>query len=188
MQSVEPVLENAIKTLQKVVDVRAALEGRVDSAMHPIPLPGTKMRARIKDPGLDPVIAMTRDRRKKELQTEAQALVVSGLTGAVLHKMLELKTVERDIKELEEGVQEYQDQIDLLNERKRDIQKSQVEKAAWCETFDRLIGPFEAKYEECKAEVKVSFDYAKTKYHESLQKLIEDFGFNPTYKRWFDEF
>lgn len=150
--------------------------------MHPIPLPGTKMRARIKDPGLDPVIAMTRDRRKKELQTEAQALVVSGLTGAVLHKMLELKTVERDIKELEEGVQEYQDQIDLLNERKRDIQKSQVEKAAWCETFDRLIGPFEAKYEECKAEVKVSFDYAKTKYHESLQKLIEDFGFNPTYK------
>ena len=63
-----------------------------------------------------------------------------------------------------------------------------VDSQNWCETFDKLIGPFEAKYEECKAEVKVSFDYAKMKYHESLQKLIQDFGFNPTYKRWFDEF
>ena len=51
-----------------------------------------------------------------------------------------------------------------------------------------MIGPFEAKYEECKAEVKVSFDKAKTKYHESLQKLIDDFGFHPAFKRWFDEF
>lgn len=58
----------------------------------------------------------------------------------------------------------------------------------WCETFDRLIGPFEAKYEECKSEVKVSFDHAKRKYHESLQKLIDDFGFHPAFKRWFDEF
>ena len=69
-----------------------------------------------------------------------------------------------------------------------EIQKGMVDSQNWCETFDKLIGPFEAKYEECKAEVKVSFDYAKMKYHESLQKLIQDFGFNPTYKRWFDEF
>jgi chromosome segregation ATPase len=145
-------------------------------------------RALIKDPGDDPVIAMTRDRRVKALQNESQKLVVDGLTGAVLHKMLELKAVERDIRNLEEGVQEYQDQINLANERKRDIQKSIASKKEWCETFDHLIGPFEAKYEECKAEVKVSFDYAKVKYHESLKKLIDDFGFNPTYKRWFDEF
>ena len=151
--------------------------------MHAIPQPGSKLRARIKDPGDDPVIAMTRDRRKKELQTEAQALVVSGLTGAVLHKMLELKKVENEIKILEEGVQEYQDQIDLMEERKRDIRKAMVEKDAWCKTFDRLIGPFEAKYEECKAEVKVSFDHAKGKYHQSLQKLIDDFGFHPAFKR-----
>ena len=58
----------------------------------------------------------------------------------------------------------------------------------WCETFDRLIGPFEAKYEECKAEVKVHFDNAKRKYDESLQKLIDDFGFHPAFKRWFDDF
>ena len=146
------------------------------------------VRARIKDPGDDPVIAMTRDRRIKELQNENQKLVVDGLVGATLHKMLELKQVEKEIKELADGVQEYQDQINLCNERKRDIQKGMVDSQNWCETFDKLIGPFEAKYEECKAEVKVSFDYAKMKYHESLQKLIQDFGFNPTYKRWFDEF
>ena len=93
-----------------------------------------------------------------------------------------------EIKELEEGVQEYQDQIDLLNEQKTDIQKSMVSDERWCATFRTLIGPFEAKYEECKAEVKVSFDYAKNKYQESLQKLIDDFGFHPAFKRWFDEF
>ena len=51
-----------------------------------------------------------------------------------------------------------------------------------------MIGPFEQKYEDCKAEVKVSFDHAKSKYKESLQKLIDDFGFHPAFKRWFDEF
>mmetsp|Transcript_63360 Transcript_63360/g.125272 ORF Transcript_63360/g.125272 Transcript_63360/m.125272 type:complete len:155 (-) Transcript_63360:224-688(-) len=146
------------------------------------------VKPRIKDPGSDPVISMSRDRIKKERQTESQALVVSGLTGAVVHKILELKEVEREIKILEEGVQEYQDQINLCNERKHDIQIAMRSSEAWCDTFRRLIGPFEAKYEECKAEVKVSFDYAKLKYAESLQKLIKDFGFNPTYKRWFDEF
>ena len=164
--------------------VSELVSARASSTMShdPIPKPGSKLRARIKDPGLDPVIAMTRERHKKELQIEAQKLVVSGLTGAVLHKMLELKAVEREILELTEGVQEYQDQIDLLNDRKHDVQKNQVEKAAWCATFDKLIGPFEAKYEECKGEVKVSFDYAKSKYAISLQQLIDDFGFNPTYK------
>ena len=39
-----------------------------------------------------------------------------------------------------------------------------------------------------QAEVKVSFDFAKGKYKESLQQLIDDFGFHPAFKRWFDEF
>ena len=145
-------------------------------------------KPRIKDPGSDPVIAMARERRRKELEIESQKLSVAGLSGGVLHKQLELDILEKDIKQIEEGVQEYQDQINLLEERKSDIQKGQVNVRAWCETFDQMIGPFEAKYEECKAEVKVSFDKAKTKYHESLQKLIDDFGFHPAFKRWFDEF
>ena len=145
-------------------------------------------RPRIKDPGLDPVIAMTRDRRAKELEVENQKRSVSGLSGGVLHKQLELTEMLKEIKILEEGVQEYQDRMNLLYENKHDIEKSLVQDAAWCKTFDRLIGPFGAKYEECKAEVKVSFDHAKTKYQESLQKLIDDFGFHPAFKRWFDEF
>ena len=39
-------------------------------------------RPRIKDPGSDPVIAMARDRRAKELENESQRLQVSGLSGA----------------------------------------------------------------------------------------------------------
>jgi hypothetical protein len=127
----------------------------------------------------DPVIAMARDRHKKGLQVESQKRSVAGLSGGVLHKQLELADLEREIKILEEGVQEYQDQINLHNERKHDVEKAMVKDVDWCEKFDRLIGPFEQKYEECKAEVKVSFDHAKSKYNESLQKLIDDFGFHP---------
>ena len=146
------------------------------------------VKPRIKDPGSDPVIAMARERHKKGLEVESQKRSVGALSGGVLHKQLELADLERDIKIIEEGVQEYQDQINLLEERKHDIQKGLVDHHAWCKKFDVLIGPFEQKYEECKAEVKVSFDHAKTKYHESLQKLIDDFGFHPAFKRWFDEF
>ena len=39
-----------------------------------------------------------------------------------------------------------------------------------------------------KAEVAKSYEFAKGKYHESLQKLVDDFGFHPAFKRWFDEF
>ena len=144
--------------------------------------------AHIKDPGLDPVIAMSRDRRKKELAQEKQANAMSGVSTTILHKNHELEKLQREIRELEEGVYEYQAQIDLLEERKSDIRKGQKDDLAWCETFNELIGPFEAKYEDCKAEVKESFEYAKGKYHESLQKLIDDFGFHPAFKRWFDEF
>ena len=150
--------------------------------------PPKPRRALIKDPGLDPVIAMSRIRHAKEREVESQKLAVSGLSGGVLHKQLELADIEREIKMLEEGVQEYQDRIDLANEQKHDIEKRLKPMHDWCASFDTLIGPFEAKYEECKAEVKVSFDHAKSKYHESLRKLVDDFGFHPAFKRWFDEF
>ena len=146
------------------------------------------MKPRIKDPGSDPVIAMARDRHAKGLQVEAQKRAVGGLSGGVLHKQLELSEMQREIKIIKEGIQEYQDQMDLQAERRSDLVKAKAPHIEWCSRFDVLIGPFEAKYEECKAEVKVSFDKAKTKYHESLQKLIDDFGFHPAFKRWFDEF
>ena len=53
-------------------------------------------RPKIKDPGSDPVIAMARDRRKKELAIEEQALIVSGLTGNVMHKELRLADLEKE--------------------------------------------------------------------------------------------
>ncbi|KAL1514618.1 hypothetical protein AB1Y20_003712 [Prymnesium parvum] len=145
-------------------------------------------RPKIKDPSQDPVISMSRSRREKELKNEQTSREMSGVSGALLHRMHELRQVQQDIKELDEGVQEYQAQIDLLIERKARLQKTLAKHNDWCSTFDCMIGPFEQKYEDCKAEVKISFDHAKRKYKESLQKLIDDFGFHPTYKRWFDEF
>ena len=78
--------------------------------------PGTTAvgrRGYIKDPGLDPVIAATRDRRRKELECASQKRSVSGISGGVLHKQLELAILEKEIQQLEEGVEEYQNMIDL---------------------------------------------------------------------------
>ena len=48
---------------------------------------------------------------------------MSAVSGALLHKEMELKAVNKEVREVLDGVTEYQDQINLLEERKRDIQK-----------------------------------------------------------------
>jgi len=145
-------------------------------------------RPNIKDPGDDPVIAMARARHQKELNNDKTKRMYSGVTGTIIHKELELKQLESEIKALTDGVQEYQDQMDLLNKQRVVLEKRAKQEQDWCDTFDSSIGPFEEKYEESKAMVRTSYEYAKGKYKESLQKLIDDFGFHPTFKRWFDEF
>lgn len=70
-------------------------------------------KAGLKRPEDDPVIQMARDRHKKELQIEKQRMAMSGASGAVLHKILELKTLEADLKAISDGVQEYSDQVAL---------------------------------------------------------------------------
>lgn len=97
-------------------------------------------RPKIKDPSLDPVIAMARARNEKDLMNERNRRQMSGVSGALLHRMHDLKSVRQQIKEIEEGVQEYQDQINLLNERKKDLQKKLVKHNDFCATFDRMIG------------------------------------------------
>ena len=74
------------------------------------------------------------------------------------------------------------------NAEKAYIRKNQVEDREWCATFDRVIGPFEAKYEECQADVVKMFHRGKAVYEKSFQKLIDEFGFHPAFKRWFDDF
>ena len=74
------------------------------------------------------------------------------------------------------------------NTEKEYIRKGQVEDREWCETFDRVIGPFQAKYDECQAEVVEMHHHGKAVYQKSFQKLIDDFGYHPAFKRWFDEF
>lgn len=105
-----------------------------------------------------------------------------------MQKELRLKQLEKEIQALADGVHEYKAQIDLLQGEKQSLEKRIAKNQEWCDTFDSSIGPFEDKYETSKAAVKTSYDYAKSKYKESLQKLIDDFGFHPTFKRWFDEF
>ena len=38
-----------------------------------------------------------------------------------------------------------------MNDRKRDLAKIAKSEQAFCDNFNKLIGPFEAKYEESKA-------------------------------------
>ena len=97
-------------------------------------------RPAIKDPGDDPVIAMARDRREKELKIESTRRLFSGVTGSVLHKELDLKNLESEIKALTDGVQEYDDQVVLMQRQKRDYEKKILKHQEWCDVFDQLIG------------------------------------------------
>ena len=142
----------------------------------------------IKDPMSDAKIAMSKARREKEMQNAANARMFSEVTGSVVKKSLTLKDTRNELADLNEGWQKYEDQIKLLQSKTRDHEREIAKHEEFMRNFDEMIGPFEAKYEECKATVKVSYDFAKVKYKESLQKLIDNFGFNPCYKRWFDEF
>ena len=81
------------------------------ASIRPFQKPGIKRRED------DPVIAMARDRQKKGLQIEKQRMAMSGASGAVLTKILELKKLDADIKGLEDGVQEYQNQASLPRPR-----------------------------------------------------------------------
>ena len=56
----------------------------------------------IKDPGQDPVIAMQRLRRARDLDIASQKRSVSGISGGTLHAQLQLKNIEKEIRELEE--------------------------------------------------------------------------------------
>ena len=133
------------------------MEGRAQSAPLISLTNGSGALARrgyIKDPGLDPVIAAQRRRNAKGLEIQQQKRSVSGISGGVLHKQLELSILEKEIKQLEEGVEEYQNRIDLMEKEKAYIRKHQTEDREWCATFDRVIGPFEAKYDQCQSEVR----------------------------------
>jgi len=127
-------------------------------------------------------------RRVRDLEQASQKRSVSGISGGVLHKQLELGILEKEIRQLEDGVQEYQNMIDLFRHEQRVLRKNQVEDREWCSTFDRIIGPFERKYDEAQREVVALAEYGKSVYKKSFQKLIDDFGFHPAFKRWFDDF
>ena len=56
----------------------------------------------IKDPGLDATIQMQRQRVQRGLDIDKQKRSVAGISGAVLHKQLELDILEKEIKIVEE--------------------------------------------------------------------------------------
>ena len=72
--------------------------------------------------------------------------------------------------------------------RRRYIKKNQVDDREWCKDFERIIGPFEKKYDECQRDVVRMHAHGKAVYQKSFQKLIDEFGYHPAFKRWFDDF
>ena len=114
--------------------------------------------------------------------------MTSTVASAIVHKQIELADLEREIRAIRDGITEYDANIKLQSRQIAFVQAKADEHIEWLETFKRLIGPFEQKYEDSKTFVASSFDYAKGKYKESLQTLIDEFGFHPTFKRWFDPF
>ena len=81
------------------------------------------VRPKIKDPMDDTLIRMSKERREKELKNESNARQMSVVSGSMLHKMHELNAMQKEIRILQDGVDEYQGRVDLLNDRKSDLNK-----------------------------------------------------------------
>eukprot|EP00965_Chrysotila_dentata_P093600 3092798-Pleurochrysis_carterae.AAC.2 len=62
------------------------------------------VKPRVKNPADDPVIAMSHDRRAKELKNESQRRLCSNVSGVIVQKELRLKQLEKEIQALADGV------------------------------------------------------------------------------------
>ena len=158
------VCAGAVRTVVRMTSVTKPTDPDVVEALA---------RRGIKDPGSDAVIQMTRLRQQRALDVDKQKRSVSGISGGVLHKHLRLTDIEREIKILEEGVEEYQNMIELHEKEKVFIKKMQEDDSQWCATFDRVIGPFQEKYDQCQRDVIKLAESGKAVYQKSFQKVLE---------------
>merc|ERR1711998_679297 len=136
--------------------------------------------------------AMSTSKPKAPKAKEGQQIGIrnnsSVISGVIEHKKQEIANLDKEIVADREGVKEYQDKIDLLQQRKNDLLKQIEQDKVFCAHFDENIGPFEREYYKCQDQVREKYDCAKVAYKDSLQLLIKEFGFHPAYKRWHDEF
>ena len=86
------------------------------------------------------------------------------------------------------GAKEYQDQIDLLDRRKKDLLKNIAKNQEWCDGFDDKIGGVQEKYDHFLDDMDVLYDDAVLKHAKGLQQLYEDFQYHPIFKHAGDEF
>lgn len=114
-------------------------------------------------------------------------IAVSGLTSVIELKKQRIAELNGEILADKQGLEEYgQQTVDHLRGRREECLRIIKECEEWCKDFDAAIGPFEKQYRESQLQVKSKFDFAMTKYRESIQTLIREFGYHPAFRRWHD--
>jgi|Transcript_31983 chromosome segregation ATPase len=98
------------------------------------------VRPNIKDPLKDPLIAMSKARRAEELANDNNARQMSAVSGGMLHRTHDLKALHKEMREIQDSIDEYEAQMELMNKRKATILKTRAEHQNWIDTFNSLIG------------------------------------------------
>jgi uncharacterized small protein (DUF1192 family) len=116
------------------------------------------------------------------------ANAISGLTSVIELKKQRIAQLNQEIEADKLGLEEFGPQtIVAWQQRQEACRRIIKECEEWCEFFDHAIGPFEKSYHDSQDAVRVKYDHAMSKYKESIQTLIREFGYNPAYRRWHDQ-
>ena len=114
--------------------------------------------------------------------------VSSQLAGVIEGLKSQLQQLDAELAADRGGAKEYQDEIDKLNRRKRDLQKRIKKNQDWCDQFDAKIGGVQEKYDHFLDDMDVLYDNAVVKHAKGLQQLVEDFNYHPLFKHHGDTF
>ena len=118
---------------------------------------------------------------------EATRAAISNRSDAIRfthdRMQLELKDLNREIRNDEEASLAYTRQLEKLEARKAELRKIIAHQEEFTLQFDAEIGPFERKYEELQHSVDAVHKHAKDKYDTAVKLLVDKLGYHPAYKR-----
>ena len=112
----------------------------------------------------------------------------SSIKGVMDTVRTQLQILDASIKADEKSKAEFERLLAVLNTRKEDLLKRVSENKAWCETYDRDVGPFAARYKQMTGDIGELYENAKKGHAKGIVLLQNEFGYHPAFKRPQDTF
>mmetsp|Transcript_2472 Transcript_2472/g.2433 ORF Transcript_2472/g.2433 Transcript_2472/m.2433 type:complete len:146 (+) Transcript_2472:91-528(+) len=123
--------------------------------------------------------------RKEMIEMNSTA---SAIKGVLDNLRMQLQILDSEIKADENSKAEFERQLNILEQRKNDIQSRIRANEEWSKNYDSDIGPFAQKYKQMTDDIASIYENAKQGHVKGIKLLERDFGYHPAFKRPQDTF